>query len=120
MLSRTYRRYRRAVIAGSCLLLVSASVVGVSVARGAVTSAACPWVGSVAPVPQRVAQVLAQMTQAQQESLVAGVGSPYVGSTPAIPALCIPALTLEDGPAGVADGLGGVTQLPAPVSAAAT
>jgi beta-glucosidase len=134
MFPRTHRHARSATaVMGGCLLLVSTSLVstglvGSGTARAtessqvktAAASAACPWVGSVAPVPQRVAQVLAQMTQAQQESLVGGVGSPYAGSIPAIPALCIPALTLEDGPAGVADGLGGVTQLPAPVSAAAT
>ena len=42
------------------------------------------------------------------------------GFTPAISSLCIPALNLEDGPAGVADGMTSVTQLPAPVDAAAT
>ena len=36
------------------------------------------------------------------------------------PQLCIPALGEEDGPAGVADGLTGVTQLPAGVALAAT
>ena len=45
-------------------------------------------------------------------------GSSYVGFTPAIGSLCIPALNLEDGPAGVGDGMTGVTQLPAPVDAA--
>ena len=35
-------------------------------------------------------------------------------------ALCIPPLNLEDGPAGVADGLTGVTQLPSGASLAAT
>jgi beta-glucosidase len=67
----------------------------------AAPNAACPWVGSTAPVPQRVAQVLAQMSQAQKISLLHGAGGAYVGNTPAIPALCIPALGLEDGPAGV-------------------
>ncbi|HEY0496390.1 MAG TPA: glycoside hydrolase family 3 C-terminal domain-containing protein [Kutzneria sp.] len=86
----------------------------------AAPDAACPWVGSTAPVPQRVAQVLAQMSQAQKISLLHGAGGGYVGNTPAIPALCIPALGLEDGPAGVGENLGGVTQLPAPVAAAAT
>ncbi|MFC0543075.1 glycoside hydrolase family 3 C-terminal domain-containing protein [Kutzneria chonburiensis] len=86
----------------------------------AAPNATCPWVGSTAPVPQRVAQVLAQMSQAQKISLLHGAGGAYVGNTPAIPALCIPALGLEDGPAGVGENLNGVTQLPAPVAAAAT
>ncbi|MGH3169431.1 MAG: glycoside hydrolase family 3 C-terminal domain-containing protein, partial [Trebonia sp.] len=46
--------------------------------------------------------------------------NPYVFYTPAIPSLCIPAVGLEDGPAGVADGMTGVTQLPAGVALAAT
>ncbi len=83
-------------------------------------NAACPWVGSSAPVSQRVAQLLGQMSLAQKITLVHGAGGSYVGNTPAIPALCIPALNLEDGPEGVGDGMTGVTQLPAPVAAAAT
>ena len=39
---------------------------------------------------------------------------------PGISSLCIPKLGEEDGPAGVADGLTGVTQLPAGVALAAT
>ena len=49
-----------------------------------------------------------------------GTANPYVFYTPAISSLCIPAFGLEDGPAGVADGLTGVTQLAAPVALAAT
>jgi beta-glucosidase len=77
-------------------------------------------VDSTAPVSQRVSQVLAAMSVAQEITLVHGTSGNYVGNTPGIPALCIPALSLEDGPAGVGDGLTGVTQLPAPVAAAAT
>jgi beta-glucosidase len=82
----------------------------------------CPWVGSTAPVSQRVAQLMAQMTQDQKISMLHGNGntSPYVGNTNGIPSLCVPALGLEDGPGGPGDGLGGVTQLPAPVAGAAT
>ena len=43
----------------------------------------------------------------------------YVGHIAANPGLCIPGLNLEDGPQGVADGVPGVTQLPAPVALAA-
>ncbi|HWG01251.1 MAG TPA: glycoside hydrolase family 3 C-terminal domain-containing protein [Trebonia sp.] len=62
------------------------------------------------------------MTLDDKISMVEGHGSsnPYVFYTPAIPSLCIPAVGLEDGPAGVADGLTGVTQLPAGVGLAAT
>ena len=85
-------------------------------------SASCPWVSSRAPVAQRVAQLMSQMSLADEITMVEGHGTtnPYVFYTPAIPALCIPAVGLEDGPAGVADGLTGVTQLPAGVALAAT
>ena len=85
-------------------------------------AASCPWVTSHAPVSQRVAQLMSQMSLADEISMVEGHGTsnPYVFYTPAIPALCIPAVGLEDGPAGVADGLTGVTELPAGVALAAT
>ena len=91
--------------------------------------AACPWVGSSAPVATRVSELMAKMTEAQMLSMLGGLdsntdpsssGPVYAGETPAIPSLCIPALHLEDGPAGVGDGLTGVTQLPAPVALAAS
>src|SRR5262249_1400885 len=92
------------------------------VAGPGAASASCPWVPSTAPVSQRVAQLMAQMSLSQEISMVQGHGTanPYVFYTPAISSLCIPAVGLEDGPAGVADGLTGVTQLPAPVALAAT
>ncbi|MHA6757528.1 glycoside hydrolase family 3 C-terminal domain-containing protein [Streptacidiphilus sp. PAMC 29251] len=90
-------------------------------AAPAATTAACPWVHSTAPIPQRVSQLLAKMSTAQKVTLATGAGgSSYVGFTPAIGSLCIPAMNLEDGPAGVADGMTGVTQLPAPVNVAST
>ncbi|WP_333770161.1 glycoside hydrolase family 3 C-terminal domain-containing protein [Streptomyces sp. IBSBF 2435] len=82
----------------------------------------CPWVGSTAPVATRVAQLLAQMTQAQKIQMLHGNGAtqPYIGDMSAIPSLCIPAMGFHDGPSGVGDGFGGVTQLPSAVSSAAT
>ncbi|WP_329129976.1 discoidin domain-containing protein [Streptomyces sp. NBC_01476] len=82
----------------------------------------CPWVNSTAPVATRVSQLLAQMTQAQKIQMLHGNGAtqPYIGDMSAIPSLCIPAMGFQDGPSGVGDGLGGVTQLPAAVSSAAT
>ncbi|MEE4542450.1 glycoside hydrolase family 3 C-terminal domain-containing protein [Streptomyces sp. V4-01] len=111
-----------ALIAGGTGLLGAVAAPGADAQpRPAAAAAACPWVHSTAPIPQRVSQVIAQLTTAQKVSLATGSGgSGYVGFTPAIPALCIPAMNLEDGPAGVADGMTNVTQLPAPVSLAAT
>jgi beta-glucosidase len=88
----------------------------------AVASSSCPWVTSTAPISQRVAQLMSSMSLSQEISMVEGHGTsnPYVFYTPAISSLCIPAFGLEDGPAGVADGLTGVTQLPASVALAAT
>jgi beta-glucosidase len=61
------------------------------------------------------------MTVAQKISLLTGAWNRhYVGFIPGIESLCVPALKMEDGPAGVADGMTGVTQLPAPVDVAAT
>jgi beta-glucosidase len=65
------------------------------------------------------------MTLGQEVTLMVGTGyeatsSRTEGSTAPVPALGIPALNQEDGPGGVADGMTGVTQLPAPEALAAT
>ncbi len=81
----------------------------------------CPWVGSTAPVAQRVQQVLNTMDQSEELTLVAGDGtSNYIGHVPGIPNLCITQMNMEDGPSGVGDGNGGVTAFPDGESAAAT
>ena len=81
----------------------------------------CPWVGSTAPVAQRVQQVLNTMDQSEEFTLLSGDGSSsYIGQVAAIPNLCIPAINMEDGPNGVGDGNGGVTAFPDGENAAAT
>ena len=81
----------------------------------------CPWVGSTAPVAQRVRQVLTTMDQSEEFTLLSGDGgSSYIGQVAAIPNLCIPAINMEDGPNGVGDGTGGVTAFPDGENAAAT
>ena len=119
-------RKSRLVLAAALAALLAvpataaASQASVSANR-ATASTSCPWVTSQAPIAQRVAQLMSQMSLADKITMVEGHGTsnPYVFYTPAIPALCIPAVGLEDGPAGVADGLTGVTQLPAGVALAA-
>src|SRR2546421_1680595 len=120
----------RAMTAGSvaaALVLLGGATVpaGASVTRvGA--AAGCPWVGSTAPVEQRVNQVLAQMTLDEKITMVhggepgGGKPFPWTGIIAGNTRLCIPELHLMDGPGGVGTGFGGVTELPAPVSAAAT
>jgi beta-glucosidase len=84
--------------------------------------ASCPWVGSSASPLERANQVVARMTLDEKIIMVHGNGngSPYAGRVPAISRLCVPSIALNDGPNGVAGGLSQVTQLPAPVAAAAT
>jgi beta-glucosidase len=113
------RRTRTAVVA---LAVVAAPLAAVSAAAPhAAAATACPWVNSAAPISTRVSELMAQMSLGQEIALMTGAsGSSYVGNIPAISSLCIPAMNLEDGPAGVGDGMSNVTQLPAPVDVAAT
>jgi beta-glucosidase len=65
------------------------------------------------------------MTLTQEDDLLHGVGTYQgpdgsIGTTTPIPSLKIPALTQEDGPAGIGDQTLGSTQLPAPEALAAT
>ncbi len=83
-------------------------------------ASSCPWVNSTAPIATRVSELMAQMSLTQKVDMMTGTGGSYVGNLAAISSLCIPAVGLEDGPAGVGDGMSNVTQLPAPVDVAAT
>jgi len=86
--------------------------------------ASCPWLNPLVSIQQRVDELVAAMTPAQEVSLMQPVkGGPYPGYehyVPGIPSLCVPAVMQQDGPAGVATGATGVTQLPAPIAAAST
>jgi beta-glucosidase len=121
-----FRASLAALAAGGCTLAAGA-VPGVASAavqhsRPAAAQVSCPWLNQSEPISTRVSQLMAKMTLQDEITLVEGHGSsnPYVFYEPAIPSLCIPQLGEEDGPAGVADGLTGVTQLPAGVDLAAT
>ncbi|HEV3172199.1 MAG TPA: discoidin domain-containing protein [Actinocrinis sp.] len=82
----------------------------------------CPWLNEPnVAVSTRVAQLMGAMTQDQKDHLLFGDGSStYIGQIQGQSALCIPNVNLEDGPAGVGDGLGGVVQFPDGEVAAAT
>ncbi|HEX7340448.1 MAG TPA: glycoside hydrolase family 3 C-terminal domain-containing protein [Rhodanobacteraceae bacterium] len=103
--------------------MLSAPALAATPSTTSSTAAQCPWVTSRKPVAQRVEQLLGKMTLDQKLSQLHGMSdgrTGYAGQLPAIPSLCIPSLTLQDGPAGAGDGFTGVTQLPAPVALAAT
>jgi beta-glucosidase len=69
---------------------------------------------------QRAEALLQRMTRDEKLTLMhGGVACGYVGCVDGIDRLGIPPLHLQDGPSGVGGGLTGVTQLPAPVAAAA-
>ncbi len=91
-----------------------------TVAHSRAAATDCPWVDSTASPAARAAMVVARMSLAQLDDMVHRINGAYEGNTAAIPSLCVPALAISDGPAGVGNRLTGVTQLPAPVSAAAT
>jgi beta-glucosidase len=80
-----------------------------------------PWMDTALSPDRRADLLIAQMTLDDKIALLHGASrSVYAGYVPANTRLGIPALYLEDGPAGVADGMTGVTQLPAPVASAAS
>jgi beta-glucosidase len=99
--------------------LIAAPAIPARVGADAASDPACPWVGSTAPVDDRVAQVLAQMTLDEKIAMVHGAGgSAYTGYVPGDARLCIPALKLQDGPVGVR--MNDTTQLPAAADLAAS
>ncbi|MBP0457220.1 glycoside hydrolase family 3 C-terminal domain-containing protein [Streptomyces montanisoli] len=106
---------------GTLTVLASVVAAGPSASAQQATGPSCPWVSSGAPIAQRVDQLLSKMTLADKVHELHGDNSAaYAGTVPAIPRLCIPALTLDDSPSGVGHGMTGVTQLPSAVSLAST
>ncbi len=85
----------------------------------------CPWLRnaldrSLAP-SALAALVLHRMTVHEKLGEIVLVhAGPYENINAGVPRLCIPALSLQDGPQGLAYGAVGVTQLPAPLGIAAT
>src|ERR1700683_3852877 len=110
------------------LTLQAGTAAGTGISNGSAATTCAK--GSLSPEPLSHAEgqaerMLKRMTLDQEVTLMHGVGeakapSGTVGATAAIPSLGIPAINEEDGPAGVGDGVTGVTQLPSPEALAAT
>lgn len=85
----------------------------------------CPWLARAMArheSPAVLARlVVGRMTLTEKLSEIALISlGPYENVNSGVPRLCIPPLTLQDGPQGMAFGDTGVTQLPAPLGLAAT
>jgi beta-glucosidase len=84
------------VVMAPGMAMAAGSPAGLPATQRAVDAApahpACPWVGSQAPIADRVSQLMARMSQADKLDLVHGVAAPdpYAGRVAGIPALCIP------------------------------
>ncbi len=88
-------------------------------------AARCPWATPSATErssPARLAaEVVSRMTLAERLGIVnLANANGYENQNTGVPRLCIPALTLQDSPNGIANGAKEVTQLPAPLGIAAS
>ena len=78
------------------------------------------WTNTTLSASQRASLLTSAMTFSEMTTMVAGTSGPYVGYIPSNTRLGIPALTLQDGPAGIGDGANNVTAFPAPITIAAS
>jgi beta-glucosidase len=105
--------------------LPSASFGANSSLRVIPASSSCPWVGEsrahVATPAALAGQVVAKMSLLEKAQFVTlGDGHDIENFNQGVPSLCIPPLTLSDGPDGVAGQAIDVTQLPAAIGIAAS
>ena len=78
------------------------------------------WTNATLPASERASLLTSAMTFSELATMVAGASGPYVGYIPNNTRLGIPALNLQDGPAGIGDGANNVTAFPAPITIAAS
>jgi beta-glucosidase len=111
-----------------CAAVCSLGALFISTPAGA--AAGCPWMSTALLSDARAQLLLKAMRPADKLALLSGVdveapqwaplAGGAVGYVPANPRLCIPALVLNDGGAGVGDFQTGTTSFPAPIAQAAT
>ena len=74
--SSSWRKVRLVVVATlASLLAVPATAAASQASSAPATDGSCPWVTSPAPIAQRVAQLMSQMTLADEISMVEGHGT---------------------------------------------
>src|SRR5580693_1730881 len=78
------------------------------------------WTNTTLSASQRAVLLTNAMTFSEMTAMVAGTSGSYVGYIPNNTRLGIPALNLQDGPAGIGDGANNVTAFPAPITIAAS
>jgi len=78
------------------------------------------WTNTTLSAGQRASLLVGAMTYNEMAAMVAGASGPYVGYIPNNARLGIPAINLQDGPAGIGDGANNVTAFPAPITIAAS
>ncbi len=129
--SRRTRAPRRAVSSVLVALVVVSSALPVvaSTSAGAtgtvVPSTQCPWITEnlhhSATAQHMAQQVVRLMTPSELANFVVlHAGSGVENFNIGVPRLCIPALTLVDGPSGVGNNTQGVTQFPSELAVAAS
>ncbi len=132
-MSRSLHSYRLSIVLAACLVTASTLVATEGPSFGANSPlsvipnhrSSCPWVKESRDhtrTPAALAdQVVAKMTLAEKAKFVAlGQGHDIENFNQAILPLCIPQLTLSDGPDGIAGRTIDVTQLPAAIGVGAS
>src|SRR5437763_6131168 len=95
-------RFRRALL---FLCAAAALAVPGALGHGVARADGCPWMDASKPATERAQLLLAAMSLDDKILMVHGGGpGGGVGNVAGNPALCIPALHLNDGPEGVGNG----------------
>lgn len=127
---RTMARVRTALLCGLALHTAPAIVPAMAQdSASAEVQTTMPWLDDSKSPEERAALIVAAMTEEEKlrllqgDTVLDGNGTginPCVGHISGIDRLKLPSLCMGDGPAGVGNGMKGVTQFPAPVMGAAT